>query len=218
MPAKGLDRHPSLVDQLVEHVFDRIMRGELAPGQRITEEQLAAEFGVSRTPVREAVKRLAEMGVVRIFPRARLEVATTDLDDLREITQLREDLECLALGYAFAHLTDDSIKRLERLVARCERLAEGGSRVEIFLADSKFHMAIAEMGKNKFLLDLVRRLDVKVQLSRAMMCLSKDKINRSVQFHRQIVDALRKRDLAEAQRLMRQHVRRTLTPDDGDVQ
>jgi DNA-binding GntR family transcriptional regulator len=208
--------HPTLVDKLVDHVYQCIIRGKLAVGQRITEEQLAADFGVSRTPVREAVKRLVEMGVVVVYPRARLEVASAEPEDLRQISQFREDLECLALAYSLPRLTEDDIQRLVEIVERCEALAQRGSRVDTFRADSDFHLSLAGLSGNSYLLEAMRRLNVKVQLSRAALCLSKPKIRASVRFHQRILKAIRRRDIEEAQTLMRQHIRATLENNRGN--
>lgn len=203
-------RHPTLVDRVVEHVFERIVRRELQPGQRVTEEELAVEFGVSRTPVREAVKRLADMGVVVIFPRARLEVAPVQAEDFCQITQLREDLECLALTLALPRMSEENVGELGKLAGRCQELAERGSRLETFRADSEFHLAIAAMSGNAYLLEALRRLDVKVLLCRVMLCLSEEKIRDSVRFHLELLEAMGRREVEEACALMRQHVRGTL--------
>jgi DNA-binding GntR family transcriptional regulator len=199
-------RHPTLVDRVVDEVYDRIARGELRAGQRITEDHLAAEFGVSRTPVREAVKRLAELGVMVIYPRARLEVASADAEMLQQITRLREDLECLALQYAMPFVGDHDIKHLEKLANQCHRLAQSGDRIGTFRADSEFHFAIANLSGNAYLVEALHRLNAKVQLCRATRCLSKKKILSNVRFHQQIIDAMRDRNGEQAITLMRQHI------------
>ena len=79
--------HPSLVDRLIDYVFNMIMSRELMPGEKITEDQLAAGFGVSRTPVREAVVRMAELGMVVVRPRCGLEVVTIEEDDLLQVVE-----------------------------------------------------------------------------------------------------------------------------------
>ncbi|HAU37586.1 MAG TPA: hypothetical protein DCX07_07685 [Phycisphaerales bacterium] len=203
-------RHPTLGDRLAEHVFEKIVRGELKPAQRITEEQLAADFGASRTPVREAVKRLAELGVVVVHPRARLEVAGADPHELVEINQVREELECLALRLAVPRLTDRDVETLRELADRCERAAEEDRRLDTFRADSRLHLAIAARCGNRCLYETLRRLDVKVQLCRAFACVSPAKVRASVAVHREILEAVARRDAAEAERRMRRHIRATV--------
>jgi DNA-binding GntR family transcriptional regulator len=111
--------HPSLVDRLVEHVFDSVVAGTLAPGSKVTEEQIAADFGVSRTPVREAIKRLAELGVLVVHPRCGLEVVSFDAEDLKQIGELREELEVFALRLALPRLTDRDYQTLEQIATQC---------------------------------------------------------------------------------------------------
>jgi len=207
-------RHLTLVDQVVESLYEQIIRGRLRPGQRITEDSLAREFGVSRTPVREAVKRLAEMGVIVAHRWTRLEVVAADAADIRQINELRNDLECLALDYAFRHLDEAALAALDALADRCRRLALRSGKVEVFRADSDFHLAIARIGGNRHLLDLLTRLDVKVQLCRAFSCITIGRIRHSVAFHQQILDAMKAGDLALAKKRMRLHIRGTT---DGDA-
>jgi DNA-binding GntR family transcriptional regulator len=204
-------RHPTLVDQVVEHVYERIIRGDLQCGQRVTEDDLAAEFGVSRTPVREAVKRLAELGVVVSYARTRLEVARIAPDDIRQIVQLRSDLECLALRYGMPRITEEDVDRLATLERGCRRLAQSGNRGPTFLADSEFHLAIASLSGNAYLLDALRRLDVKVQLCRAALCQSGENIRSNVQHHRHILKAIRQRDVKRASAAMRRHIHAMLS-------
>ena len=202
-------RHLTLVDQVVENVYERIIRGRLKPGQRITEDSLARDFGVSRTPVREAVKCLVEMGVIVAHRWTRLEVAAADAEDIRQINELRADLECLALNCALPRLDQAAMAELETLADRCRRLAQHAGKVEVFRADSGFHLAIARLGGNRHLLDVLTRLDVKVQLCRAFSCISIEKIRHSAAFHRLILEAMQAGDLALAKERMRLHIQGT---------
>jgi DNA-binding GntR family transcriptional regulator len=210
MQDKPAVRFPTLVDQLVEHVYDRILRGQLRAGQKITEDQLAKEFGVSRTPIREATRRLGAMGVVQIYPHSSMEVASASPEDICQINQFREDMECLALTYAIPRMSEEDIDRLDTLASRCQRFAQSGNLLETFGADSEFHLAIAAISGNKYLAAALDRLNIKVQLCRVLMCLSKDKIRASVSFHQKIMAAIRQRNVDEAASLMRQHIRGTL--------
>jgi len=210
-------KHPSLVDRVVEHVYRRIIAGELSPGQRLTEEQIAAESGVSRTPVREAVRRLAELGVVVIHPRARLEVASPEDGEIHEIAELREELEAMSLRLALPNMTDEDLAQLEAACDACRRHAEAGERLETFRADSEFHLALAALADNRYLHEALRRLDVKVQLCRAFACVEMDKIRRDVAGHGRILLALRRRDLAAAETAMRKHIRKATLTGQGDT-
>ena len=198
--------HPSLVDRLVDHVSGRIVSGDIPPGAKVTEEEIASDFGVSRTPVREAVKRLAELGLIVVRPRRGLEVVAVDERDVREITQLRAELETFALRLAMPRMTLADISELEAVSGACEALLAGGNRPRIFRADSRWHLAIAACSGNRHLEEALKRLDVKVQLCRMFLCLSDSKVRSSVRFHRKILAAIRKGDAAAAEGLLREHI------------
>ncbi len=200
---------PSVVDHLVEQVFQRILAGEYAPGARLTEEQLAATFGASRTPVREAVRRLAELGLVTMRPRCGCEVATVSEDDIREIRTLRAELEVFALRLAMQHIDPAALARLETLQQSCEREVDGGNRLEVFRRDSAFHLSIAQLSGNRYLHDTLRRLDARVLLCRMLLCRTGDKIRDTVAFHRIIIDAMERSDTTGAEQAMRRHIEET---------
>jgi len=199
-------QHLGLVDRLVEHVFAAIIEGRWKHGSEVTEEQIAADFGVSRTPVREAVRRLAEMGVLVVRPRCGLEVASFDEQDLEQITTLRAELECFALRLAMARMDADEIKAVMQAAAACDEMLKTADRVEIFRADSRFHLLLAEFSGNLHLADTLRRLDVKVQLCRMVFCASMPKIKESVRCHRVLLEAIRKNQAAKAEALLREHI------------
>ena len=198
--------HPSLVDRVVDQVSERIVSGQLPPGERITEDQIASDFGVSRTPVREAVKRLAELGLIVIRPRSGLEVASIDEQDVDEITELRAELEAMALRLAMARMTPQDVKELGEIAGRCEDLLNEGNRPNVFREDSRFHLAMAALSGNRHLAETLRRLDVKVQLCRMFLCLSDAKVKADVRFHRKILAAVKEGDAERAQALLREHI------------
>lgn len=203
-------RHASLSDQVVERVFRAIADEELALGSRITEDELAVRFGVSRTPVREAVKQLAEMGLLVVRPRCGLEIVRVDASDLLEITELRENLETFAMRLAMERVSAEDIGTLEAITERCEALLEQGGRLDVFREDGRFHLAIAALSGNRYLAEALRRLEMKVQLCRALFCRSDSKVEASVRFHRKIIAAMKKGAAKKAEELLREHIKRTV--------
>lgn len=201
--------YPSMVDHLVEQVCDRILSGEYAPGTKFTEGQLAEDFGASRTPVREAIRALAELGLVVVRPRCGVEVATVSEKDMQQISALRVELELLALRSAMPKLGPREIEKLEELQLSTEHLLSDGTRIEVFRRDSAFHLALARMSGNPYVEEALERLDARVQLCRMMLCQSDAKVHASVMFHRKILAAIRNNDMAAAESLMREHIERT---------
>jgi DNA-binding GntR family transcriptional regulator len=208
MIASSVGSEPvSLVDKVVDHVFHQIMSGERKPGEKITEEGIAADLGVSRTPVREGIKRLGELGVLLVRPRCGLDIVAVDERDVREVKELRCELEALAMRLALQHITDEQIEQLVELQATCEARIGTDNRLDVFRGDSAFHLAIAAMSGNRHLEDALRRLNVKVQLCRMYLCDADEKIAANVRFHTKLLKAMKKRDAATAERLLRQHIK-----------
>jgi DNA-binding GntR family transcriptional regulator len=216
MIARQHKGRPTLVDRVVEHAFQKIVRGEYAPGSKITEEQLAEEVDVSRTPVREAVKRLSDLGLLIVRPRSGLVVASVDQRDVREVRAVRQALEGLAVRLAMQRAKTADIERLEAIQQECEQMLErGADRLAIFRQDSRLHLALAELSGNSHLEETLRRLDVKVMLCRMYLCMSMEKIARDVRSHRRIIEAMAAGQVETAVQLVRDHVRGTTVAEEA---
>lgn len=201
--------HLSLVDYVVESVTNHIASRELNPGSRITEQELSELTNVSRTPVREAVKRLSEAGLITVTPRCGLTITPIDEQDLAEITDLREELESFALRLAVQNISEEGLARLNGIQKECEALCKSGDRLDIFKADGRFHLELAALSKNRYLLDVLQKLERKVHLCRMLFCRSESKIASNVRFHRKIISAIRSRETKQAENLIRSHIRQT---------
>jgi len=197
--------HPSLADRVIVHVFDRIAAGDWSFGSRITEEQLAADLSVSRTPVREAIRRMAEIGLVVVRPRRGLEIAPIEWEDLIEISQLRAELESFALSLAMNRLGEEDLAELEGLQQACESLLPSGDRQAIFRQDGLFHLSLARKSGNRYLAEVLARLEIRVQLCRMLLCHSDEMIRDGVLHHRRVLAAIRAGDREGAVGLLREH-------------
>src|SRR5262245_18748977 len=113
-----------LSERVTNSIRKLILSGELQPGSRIGQEQLAEQFGTSRIPVREALKRLESDGLVSLVPNSGAWVAKLDLSECLEIYKIRERLEPLALGEAVANMSDEEIESLAALVEQMEHAAD----------------------------------------------------------------------------------------------
>ena len=204
------EKYPSLADRVIMQAFKHITSGKWPAGSRITEEQLAATVGVSRTPVREAVLRMAEMGLVVARPRCNIEIANVDEHDLIEITQLREELESFALTLAIPRISAEDITSLEACQFECEKLLAGDNSMAIFQQDGEFHLTLATMSGNRYLAEMLSRLEVKVLLCRMLHCRSREKVEASVRFHNKLIAAIRSKNSELAVALLRQHIMGTI--------
>jgi len=183
-----------------------ILIGELKPRERLVEFDLAGRLGLSRTPVREALRRLGERGLVHILPRRGAVVADLSSDEVENIFEVRVCLETLAARLAFAAAGPALIARAARLEAACAALVAGGDVLALMAADDAFHDAIYSAAKNPCLLELIRQLRLRVSLLRFNAWSRPHRIERSLAEHRQMVETLRGGNAGRLASLMRRHL------------
>ncbi|MFF8894822.1 GntR family transcriptional regulator [Brevibacterium casei] len=194
--------------RIAQALRTRILSGELKPGARIRQEEIAAEFGVSRIPIRESLRLLESAGLITIVASSGAWVASMNMPELQESYLIRERLEPLLLGMAVPLHTDDSIARLRELVD----LVNNAQSVDEFLdLDRRFHLATFEGPTADSLRSMVDRLWNSTQhYRRAFMQLVWEKHPRETFMeHELIVDAISNRDVRAAEDLMSLHLRRT---------
>ncbi|MGQ9629245.1 MAG: GntR family transcriptional regulator [bacterium] len=200
--------YQSLTDRIYEILKDRIIRGELEHGTRLIEEDIAREFGVSRTPVREAINRLKASGLVNALPRRSVYVAKLTPQDITDISDLREVLERFAAELALPNWGEEDTRNLNEIAERClSALAEGDIAL-CFELDSQFHQYIAKRSGNRYLLSVLEGLDDYIQFARWLGCDRKEIIEKSLLEHRKIVSALSKQNVDGALKLMSRHIQR----------
>jgi DNA-binding GntR family transcriptional regulator len=185
-----------------------ILSGELAPGSRIGQEELAERFGTSRIPVREALRQLESDGLVVLVPNSGARVAKLDLTECLEIYKIRERLEPLALSEAVARMTDAEIDALEHLVAQMEHAHD---TEEFLRLDREFHLASYRAAGMQQLIGMVERFwNTTQHYRRAFTNLVGEKGSWVIHAeHRLMLDALRRRDAEGAGHVLFEHIRRT---------
>jgi DNA-binding GntR family transcriptional regulator len=182
-----------------------ILRGEFSPGEPLLESHLAEKLGMSRTPVREALRVLARDGFVETIPTRGFVVPRPSIDDLHELYELREMLEGLAARAAAARATDTEIGDLERLCVRYERAATLEKWTQV---GTEFHNRVVELARNRRLSTSLGALHDHIVLTRRSALSSADVMrDEAVREHRAIVEAIRARDGEAAERQARMHVR-----------
>jgi DNA-binding GntR family transcriptional regulator len=189
------------------HLERAILIGELKPRERLVEFELAERLGLSRTPIREALRRLEERGLVRILPRRGAVVADLSPEDAEGIYEVRVCLETLATRLAVGAITSRQLGEIADLETACARLASGGDIAALMAANDRFHDAIYGAAGNPCLLDLIRQLRQRVNLLRYNAWSLPDRIGKSLAEHRRMVEMLRGRDAAGIGTLIRRHLR-----------
>lgn len=198
--------HRSLHDELVERLREMIMTGALAAASRVDERALCERFGVSRTPLREALKVLAIEGYVTLVPRRGAWVAGLSEEDLVEAFPVMATLEALAGELACSNATDAEIDQIERLTREMADHHKAGRRDPYFELNQKIHLVIAAAARNPTLWRMQRSLDGRVRRGRYQANISNSRWDQAMEEHVQIASALRARDGARTAQLLRQHL------------
>lgn len=196
----------SLHQEIVEQLRDRIVRGDLAPGAKLNERVLCADLGISRTPLREALKYLASEGLVELLPNRGAVVAPLDPRRIREILVLMGALEALAGELACRNASDADIAEIRALHYQMVAHYNRGQLAEYFRYNQQIHIKIAEIGGNVVLAQTYRQLNAQVRRARYFANLSKERWSEAVEEHEAILDALVRRDAPALTSLLRDHL------------
>jgi DNA-binding GntR family transcriptional regulator len=193
---------PKMSERVYELLLKQIVNRRYEPGQRLIEEQLGRELGVSRTPLRDAMNALAKDGFIRLEPRKGASVREFTLEDLVELYDIRMVLEGLAARLAANHIEP----------AQLDRLAKGFEQTEarsLLKADTALHRTIIDRCGNAKLQELLVNLKNLVQVFRTMGYSSRERSESATLYHRRIIEALKRRDGQEAELLMREHIEKS---------
>jgi DNA-binding GntR family transcriptional regulator len=187
-------------------IREAIIDGRLAPGQRLKEEELARELGMSRTPVREALLLLQSEGLVESIPRRGATVRSYAVDDLDDMYQLRAVLEGYAARRAATRISPDDVARLEESCVRFDRLRAEGDLRDLVKENIFFHNVILDAAGSDRLVPLVRKVIELPLVYRSFYWYSPEQRLISEHYHRQLTRALRAGDAKRAEMIMTEHV------------
>ena len=193
----------ALYEEVAELLRQRIFRRELEPGSWIDELKLADEYGISRTPLREALKVLAAEGLVTMKVRRGAYVTEVNDKDLRDVYHLLSLLESDAAGVVAAQATQAELQELQDLHSELE--AAAGDREKFFAVNERFHMRLLDIADNRWRNQMVADLRKVMKLNRHNSLLKSGRIEESLAEHAAIVAALAARDAAAAAQCMREH-------------
>ncbi|NWG18780.1 MAG: GntR family transcriptional regulator [Chloroflexi bacterium] len=185
----------TMTEQVLARLRDMILSGELAPGSRIDQNELARRFGVSLVPLREALARLQSSGLVRIVPHRGVFVESLSADELLDIYQVREALEEQAARLAAPRLSDADLAAIDRLQAELERTAITGDFDAFLDLNREFHFTIYRASGRRYLLQLIDQLwDLSARYRRFQLHAFPDRARASLFETQAIVAACRRRD------------------------
>jgi DNA-binding GntR family transcriptional regulator len=193
----------ALYEEVAELLRQQIFQRELEPGSWIDEVKIAHEFGISRTPLREALKVLAAEGLVTMKVRRGAYVTEVSETDLADVYHLLSLLESDAAGVVAQRASDAQVKELQQLHKELE--AAHANRDKFFALNEQFHMRLLEIAGNKWRDQLVADLRKVMKLNRHNSLLKAGRVKESMLEHRAIMEAIAKRDAKLAAKRMQEH-------------
>jgi DNA-binding GntR family transcriptional regulator len=193
-------------EEIRREIAARIVGGQLKPGTTLDETQLAAEFAVSRTPVREALRQLATSGLVEQKPHARAIVAQPSEAKLRGMFEVMGDLEALCAGRAAVAMDGNERTALDALHTEMAAIVHAGDAAGYAEANDLFHGMIYDGAHNDYLAEITRSTRTRVQPFRRAQFAALGRLGRSHAEHGLIVEAILRGDSAAAETAMRSHI------------
>ena len=202
----NMDEYLPLRDVVFKTLRQAILKGELEPGERLMEIQLAERLGVSRTPIREAIRKLELECLVLMIPRKGAEVAKISESNLRDVLEVRRSLEELAIDLACQRITEEELDELNKAEVDFKAAIENGDAMQIAQTDESFHEIIYNSTKNQKLVQILNNL--REQMYRYRVEYLKDEKNFPILIreHSQIVEGLTAKDKTMLTAAMHKHV------------
>lgn len=202
----NLDNYKPLRDVVFENLRTAILEGKLKSGQRLMEVQLAEQLGVSRTPIREAIRKLELEGLVIMLPRKGAYVADMSFKDLIDVLEIRASLEGLAASLASERRRDEDIMVLEKISIEFEESVKNGDIEAVLKKDVEFHERIFSLANNKKLYQLINSLWEQVHRFRVTYVSDYEASLSLVEEHNKILQAIKNGNCELAKKYATDHI------------
>ena len=187
-----------------------IIKGSLKPGTKLSEGKIAKQMGVSRTPIREALRELAAEGFVKISPNQGVMVSNASVEDVQEVLQIRGVLEGLAARLAIKTINEENIKELEKYQKRMEYYTNKDDVLAFSEIDAEFHELILNICGNNRLIQIRENLSDQAHRYRIRSLSVPGRLKYSLKEHQEIVEALKRKNTKQADRLSQKHIENVL--------
>ncbi|MZQ75848.1 MAG: FCD domain-containing protein [Peptoclostridium sp.] len=202
-----LENYKPLRDIVFEHLREAILIGKLEPSTRLMEVQLADELGVSRTPVREAIRKLELEGLVEMIPRKGAYVADVSVKDVEEVLEIRTGLEGFASMLAAQRMMKEDLGELKRILEIFKKAYEENNPEKMVESDIAFHEVIFKATTNKKLMQMNNSLREQIYRFRRMYIVEYHKSENLIKEHEDIIEAIEKRDSELAMHKAMKHIK-----------
>ena len=204
----------NLSEPVYEHLVNMILTLQLKPGERVPEAKIAKQFGISRTPIREAMRKLSNDGLINIYPNRYAEVATFDDNYVRHVGELRIAMDQMAIKLAIHHGSNADFMKLKQYADECSQAAIEDDQAKRIRADINFHLELARISGNQLIEKLQRELNLQIEFILACKFINVDDTYMKSHAHHEIVDALIARDEERAIRFASRHLVEFYSMDD----
>lgn len=201
-----LDSYKPLRELVLDAIRSAIINGTLQPRERLMEIQMAEELGVSRTPIREALRKLELEGFIVMVPRKGAYVSDLSFKDIADVFEIRAALEGLAAGLAAERITDDELETMERLLVGKQEAITAGDIDKLVEVDTSFHELLYRASRNVRLATIISNLREQIQRFRLTSLSFPGRNKESLLEHKQIVEAIQSRDIQLARQLAQEHI------------
>jgi DNA-binding GntR family transcriptional regulator len=195
-----------LHQEVARRIREMITKGVLHKGDRIVEKDLSQAMGTSRTPLREALRLLSSEGLIDLVPHKGAYVAQPSMGEIREMFEVMSLLEASCARKAAEKMTDADLRKLEKLHEKLEKYFREKSHEKYLEVNRRYHSLLQEIGGSKVLNDVINSLKQKIMLYRQRQLYQPDRFEASMREHRDLLDALSRRDPVAADRAMRTHL------------
>lgn len=201
-----MDEYLPLRDVVFNTLRQAILKGELKPGERLMEIALAERLGVSRTPIREAMRKLELEGLVVMIPRRGAQVANITEKDLNDVLEVRIALENMAIEKACKRMTEEELDKLWQAAREFEHTMAEGNLVRLAEADVAFHEIIYQASDNCRLIQVLNNLREQIYRYRVEYLKEEETRNVLVKEHEELYNAVKARDVERAQEISFEHI------------
>lgn len=197
---RPMEHHQTLREKILETIREAILKGELKPGEKVAEPELADRFGISRTPIREAFRQLESEGYLTVIPRKGAVVTALSERAVEEFYAIKSILEGYAAQMAAENLAEKDLEKLEAINERLQNLADENDVKSFFRVHNEFHEVFIQAAGNEKLAEIIHQLMLKFNRLRFASLSLPGRMQISVQEHRKLIDAFRKKNgtLADA--------------------
>ena len=202
----NLDSYKPLRELVLEAIREAIKNGTLQPRERLMEIQLADDLGVSRTPVREALRKLEQEGFIVMVPRKGAYVSDLSMKDVADVFEIRAALEGLAGALAAERITDEELELMERMLVEKGEAINQNDIDKLVEADTKFHEAMYMASRNERLSTIISNLREQIQRFRLTSLSVPGRREDSLKEHRQLLESIQSRDIQLARQLAQEHI------------